>query len=474
MQKFTSFPATLTITYLFVLLLVGATGVVTLLWHDRASTAREFEIRSALEHLVLGERLRADVERTLASARGYLLAGDPASSERAREAETDIARILHDLQAQTQTAEGRRLLGRLASSIGDYRKALNALTTAKRDGLKIRALSERFERDLLPRREALDEATDAFLAHREQRLTDISEAARRGDRWALGIGLAIVLSSILVAGVVSWRSARRLAAGHRAVEASESAAQRAVSARERLLATVAHDLRSPLSAVTMKATLIRKGTDLEKARQHAASIESVSTRMEYLIRSLVDAASIEAGHLHVSKTSCDLSRLLTDVVDMFTTLAAGKSIRIELAPVAELTVCADRERILQVLSNLLANAVKFTPEGGRITVSAARDGGSVRVSVSDTGPGIAAEHVPHLFEQFWQAASGTRRGGAGLGLHIAHGIVQAHAGRIWVESEPGCGATFHFTLPDSVPHGAAEPPPAVARSIERDDDTRDQ
>jgi signal transduction histidine kinase len=455
MRTPTSFPAKLTITYLFVLLLVGSTGVVTLLWHDSMSDARVFETRSALRHLVLGERLRADVERTLASARGYLLAGDPDSLERTHDAEADLARVLRDLQAKAQTPKGRRLLEQLAVSLGSYRKALRALITAKHDeDLRLRALSDRFERELVPRRDTLDEATDAFLTYREERLTEITEAARRSGRWALRISLSLVLTSVLVAGVVSWRSARELAAGHRRVEASERSAQRAVSAREQLLATVAHDLRSPLSAIAMKAALIRQGSDPERARGQAAAIEHVAIRMEYLLRSLLDAASLEAGQLHVTQSWCDLGGLLSEALELFATLASGKSIRLESATLEDLRVFADRERVLQVLSNLLGNAVKFTPEGGRITVSAARDGDAVRISVSDTGPGIAAEHVPHLFEQFWQTKTGMKRGGAGLGLHIARGIVQAHSGRIWVESEPGRGTTFHFTLPTSEPRGA--------------------
>jgi signal transduction histidine kinase len=449
-----SFASRMVITYLVILLLVGATGVLALLWHDNTSKAREVEARSALGHLVLGERLRGDIERTLASSRGYLLAPDAISLERAHEAEADATRVLHDLESRVQTQDGHQLLGRVVASFGSYRKNLEELVLARGQGLELQAVADHFERELLPRRHSLDEAIDSFIAYREARLTGSLDAIRRREAWALAFGVGLVLISVGVAGLVSWRSTKLLVAGYRRVEDSERKAQRAVSAREELLATVAHDLRSPLSAIIMKAATIRKLADLEKARERAASIENVSIRMEFLIRSLLDAASLEAGRFSICKTRCDLGELLTEAVDMFTSLARPKSIRLETTKPVEVKVFADRERVLQVMSNLIGNAVKFTPEGGRISVSAARDADDVRVSVSDSGPGIAPEHVPHLFEQFWQVETGLRRGGAGLGLYIAKGIVEAHAGRLWVESEPGRGANFQFTLPAFGPPGA--------------------
>src|SRR5690606_25084713 len=116
---------------------------------------------------------------------------------------------------------------------------------------------------------------------------------------------------------------------------------------------------------------------------------------------------------------------------------------------------ADRDRIDQVLANLIGNAVRFTPEGGHIRVSAERDGERVRFAVADTGAGISAADLPHVFDRFWQAQR-SRQGGAGLGLAIARGIVTAHGGEMWVESEQGSGSSFQFTLPI----GAANPPEA--------------
>jgi signal transduction histidine kinase len=119
-----------------------------------------------------------------------------------------------------------------------------------------------------------------------------------------------------------------------------------------------------------------------------------------------------------------------------------------------LAVRADRERVLQVLSNLLGNAIKFTPEGGDVAISVARDGEMIRFTIADSGPGIHPEHQAHVFERYWkhetQGAKGT-----GLGLFIARSLVDAHGGRIWIESQPGRGATFHFTIPSAELAGAA-------------------
>ncbi|MFL5489752.1 MAG: sensor histidine kinase, partial [Gemmatimonadaceae bacterium] len=136
---------------------------------------------------------------------------------------------------------------------------------------------------------------------------------------------------------------------------------------------------------------------------------------------------------------------------MLRPLAAGTGIRLDTALDDDLPcVVADAARIQQVLSNLVGNAVKFTPRNGRITVSAERIDGEVRFAVIDTGPGIPAEQVPHIFGRFWQARTSDRRG-IGLGLAIAKGIVEAHNGRIWVESHVGLGSTFYFTLPTASP-----------------------
>lgn len=239
----------------------------------------------------------------------------------------------------------------------------------------------------------------------------------------------------------------------RLLEAERLARERAEAAsrmREDLVAIVSHDLRNPLSSITMSVALLRSALPAESVGRAIKQLEIIARsaeRMKRLISDLLDVASIDAGRLSVSAEPQPIGVLLGDVIEMLQPLAADKSIHIELGDTPEsLDVIADKERVIQVLSNLIGNAIKFTSEGGSITVAAQRYDDAVRVIVSDTGQGVSKEQMPHLFDRYWQAKKNGRLG-IGLGLTIAKGIVEAHGGRIWAESVPGRGTTFSFTLP---------------------------
>ncbi|NUO47592.1 MAG: HAMP domain-containing histidine kinase, partial [Polyangiaceae bacterium] len=179
---------------------------------------------------------------------------------------------------------------------------------------------------------------------------------------------------------------------------------------------------------------------------------------------LLDAATIEAGTFSVVAERCSIGSLIQDAFEIFEPLAARKAIRLTFAspPTEQLGVYAERERVIQVLSNLLANAIKFTPEGGAVTVGVEALDHEVRIFMHDTGAGIPAEHLSHVFSRYWKAEKGGRRG-AGLGLYIAKGVVEAHGGQIWVESVPGEGSTFFFTLPSGERPSPHSPLPAKQR-----------
>ena len=243
----------------------------------------------------------------------------------------------------------------------------------------------------------------------------------------------------------------------RLLEAERDARERAEAAsrmRQDLVAIVSHDLRNPLSAITTSVTLLERALPADgatRARKYVETIARSTERMGRLISDLLDVASIDAGRLSVEPETRDVATLVSSAIEMLQPVAAGKSIRLDAEPLAQpFAVQADEERILQVLSNLLGNAVKFTREGGAICVRAEPVDSFVRVSVSDTGPGISMEQMPHLFDRYWQAKKDGRLG-IGLGLSIAKGIVEAHGGRIWAESTLGKGTTFHFTLPAAAP-----------------------
>jgi len=249
--------------------------------------------------------------------------------------------------------------------------------------------------------------------------------------------------------------------GRRAALALENArlyraVQYAVKARDRVLGVVAHDLRTPLNTILLQASLLRlRGPQLEHgSRRSAETIERAANRMTRLIEDLLDVTRMEAGHLSIDLARVSAGQVISDAVEAQQPLAASASLELrwEMAPnVPE--VWGDRERLLQVFENLIGNAIKFTKPPGDIVAGAALRDGEVLFWLTDTGAGIDAEDIPHLFDRFWQARR-TERRGAGLGLAIVKDIVEAHGGRIWVESTPGHGSTFFFTIPIAPPADA--------------------
>jgi PAS domain S-box-containing protein len=222
----------------------------------------------------------------------------------------------------------------------------------------------------------------------------------------------------------------------------------ALQTRDRVLRIVSHDLKNPLHTIGMTAELLEM-LPSEKRAQQIGILKRTVQRAQQLVFDLLDAARVQSDQpLAVEPEPAETAPLLAEAVEAFNLQAEQKNLRLEqrLAEGAEM-VMADQRRVLQVLTNLLGNAVKFTPEGGLIRVEAEPHGpDAVEFSVSDSGPGIAPEVIPNIFEPFTQARDGATLG-TGLGLAIAKGIVEAHGGRISVESAPGAGSTFRFTLP---------------------------
>jgi len=250
---------------------------------------------------------------------------------------------------------------------------------------------------------------------------------------------------------------------HRAALAIDNARlyQHATSAtrtRDELIAAVSHDLKNPLATIVTTAELLaRSEAPDEKRRRWVESLRKSADAMKHLIEDLLDIARIEAGRLTIEEQRCAVGALLAEALDLMQPLAQQKRLRIERqVPAQEVYVRCDRPRVLRVLSNLIGNSIKFTSEGGAITIRAELADREVRFSVTDTGSGIAADEVPHIFERFWQARK-TARLGAGLGLAIAKGIVEAHGGQIWAQSGAGKGSTFFFTLPLGDPEDPPRP-----------------
>ncbi|HID62864.1 MAG TPA: GAF domain-containing protein [Anaerolineae bacterium] len=218
------------------------------------------------------------------------------------------------------------------------------------------------------------------------------------------------------------------------------------------VATVSHDLRSPLSVIEGYIDLLKEVGPLNaQQRQFVGRIKVATANMNQLITNLLDLGKIEAG-LEMEMTPCDLEDIIDLVVTGLQGWAERKGIELQVElPEKVPAVQGNSTRLCQVLTNLVDNALKYTPGGGMVTIRAAVENGSVTVSVKDTGVGIGLDHLPHVFEKFYRVETEETRDvvGTGLGLAIAKSIVEVHGGRIWVESEPGAGSTFSFTLPVS-------------------------
>ena len=231
-------------------------------------------------------------------------------------------------------------------------------------------------------------------------------------------------------------------------QAARSAAASAIRSRDEVLAVVAHDLRNPVHTILMSATVAELPAIAAAERdKQLGVIRRTARAMDRLIRDLLDATQIEMGQLAIDRQPLNVGALVDEVIAACAPRAAAAGLKLSGDVAAGLPeISADRERITQVLNNLIGNALKFTPEGGAVTITVQRLNGGVEIGVADTGNGIPQAQLPHLFRRYWQADRGAHRG-VGLGLAIVHGIVAAHGGTIGVESVVGKGTTFRFTLP---------------------------
>ncbi|HSJ99862.1 MAG TPA: ATP-binding protein [Kofleriaceae bacterium] len=273
-------------------------------------------------------------------------------------------------------------------------------------------------------------------------------------------------------GPADLELARDLAS--RIVQAMDNArlyaeSRRAVASRDAVLAVVSHDLRGQLTGVTLSTSLL---AELISQREPGAAltkplafIDRSTQRMSRLIQDLLDVSSIESGTFSTVQRRQPVGPLIEDAVDALRPQAVARSLGLALdLPAGDrFAIEADRDRVLQVLDNLIGNAIKFSAPGGTVTLRVEPRGDELWFVVADTGPGIAPDDLPHVFDRFWQVRQ-TAHLGTGLGLAIAKGVVEAHGGRIGADSELGAGSRFWFTLPlaAELPEEAAGPRPREA------------
>ncbi len=303
----------------------------------------------------------------------------------------------------------------------------------------------------------LDEISDETRAEVSAACT--GRILTAGDRSAIAVPIVArgaALGTIALIG----RAGERFAAddlvtaeqlGRRAGVAIDNAllyenARDAIRTREQILGIVSHDLRNPVTAIAANAfSLSRHATD-PRVRQKGDSIQRTAKRMTRMINDLLDLAMVAEGKLSIHRKRIGVDALIADTIEPFVADAEARSVKLEVQSAPELAVDCDADRIVQVLSNLLANALKATPAGGAVFLRVASRDGHVLFEVEDTGPGIAPRDMPQIFEPFYRGAAIDVRGG-GLGLSIAKALVEAHDGTIAADSRVGAGSRFYFTVP---------------------------
>jgi signal transduction histidine kinase len=231
-----------------------------------------------------------------------------------------------------------------------------------------------------------------------------------------------------------------------------------------VLSFVSHDLKNPLNAMMMATTMLERESDSEARTRHLSVMRRAGARMDRLVRDLLDLSSLEAGRLGLRQRPVDPATLVADALAQQAPLAENAGVALASdVPADAPWIAADRDRMQQVLSNLIGNALAFTPRGGSVTVRCRSEAGTLRLEVADTGKGIAPGERRFVFDAFWRSQDSHQ--GTGLGLAIARGIVEAHGGTIGFRSEPGRGTTFHFTVPladPDAPGAGRERAPAAA------------
>lgn len=292
---------------------------------------------------------------------------------------------------------------------------------------------------VLPPDAAAEHRAHDLVVAREQRALEVEERVPGpdGDKTFLSIKFPIPGDPPMVGGIATDITQRKQ---------MEDELRRALWARDNVLALVSHDLRNPLGAIELSASMIGDQVRDARAQRHLEVIRRSCTRMKHLIDDLLDTASIAAGRLSVALRTEPAGDVAREAFELHRVLADEQGIRLEYAcDVGDAAIACDRDRVMQVFANLLSNALKFCRAGDTIRIECALADGYVRYAVSDTGPGIPPAQLAHLFDPYWSGTEGKR--GAGLGLYIARGVVERHGGRLTVESVVGAGARFAFTLP---------------------------
>jgi len=418
-------------------LFCGAMAAVTIHMTSQSADRITRRVVGDLEAL---HRVRLTAEQLVAAGRGYLLTAHPAERAHVAQLDTDLERALDALRAREREGLSPRI-ARVEQTARDYARVLSTAVEQRGDGHPISGL---LENDVAPRRASLEAAVDELTDLEQEELAAVSRGAAHAERTVGLATLTASVSAIAIGLVLALITSKRLAGQFDREQAEKAAAKDAALSRKELLDVVSHDLRSPLGAIVLGLELLRaEHGDARYVNVIAHSAE----RMQRLVNDLLDASKAEVAQLELARSKCEPAAIIDSVVEQFADLAKSAGVRVTAECTAVGPVEVDRERILQILANLVGNAIKFTKSGDEIVVSATRAGDRVTFGVSDMGPGIPADEQAHVFDAYKQGSKTSHRGGVGLGLYICKKLVEAHGGQIGVRSATGKGSTFWFELP---------------------------
>ncbi len=411
------------------------------------------ETRHTLDDVLEIHRLRTRVDALVASARGYLLTGNDRYLAQLTTLRREIDDAMHAFDAPGK-ADVTDELAVVSRELRTYTSAIDEAVRDRTHITDLAALEQLYERRLSPERAVLESAiTDLEETKREylaQRMVHHEHLTRTA-------GIATLLVSALAIAIslgVGLLVVRRLSSQFRTIQESRREADEAAASRKELLDIVSHDLRSPLNTIVLGLDVLREEHgDLP----HLHSIENAALRMQRLVNDLLDAARSETCGLELDLSTSDSRELLELALEMFARPAERAGIELKIGEATHTAVVVDRDRVLQILANLIGNALKVTPRGGSIVLAVEQIPDGVRFSVRDSGSGLADEQIPALFEAYRQGKAHTRKGSLGLGLYISNTLTRAHGGTMGVESTPQ-GSTFWFV----VPHRAVAEQAAVA------------
>lgn len=395
--------------------------------------------------LVTAERFRATVHNKTSVYRAFLFTRDHLFLEDGKFAKREALRVLRSLADSATSARDKAWIKRIEDAEIAHEAALDRAVSMRKRNVSAKTIERYFENQVMFRFDRLDRALNRFIERREDQLASARTASKLAARRAIQLIVLIASGGILLAiclSVVLTHTVTRL---YRQL-------QEALTTRDEILSMVSHDLKTPLTAILMSAGLARR--KVERGDVPAGfllstfeTIKRSGDRMQRMIVDLIDLSRVHEDRLVIKTLPEAVPAILNEVASQLAPIAADKGV--ELAVLAEPGLPearCDRERVIQILNNLMSNAIRYTPKGARIELRAANAESELVVSVRDQGPGIAEQDLPHLFERFWQGKK-SHRSSAGLGLAITRSLVDAHGGRIWVESAVGKGASFYFTLP---------------------------